>query len=323
MQASSVLCAIAMVGCTTAEMLAVPEPVAQSRVTRESYQRRAERLNILFVVDPTAAFATHQGALVAAVRDLAAQLDTFQPPEQLILRVGAIAATDTAVLGSVVEDAYALDGDHVTNYRGSLGDALAAALPPGPSSGTAVQPLAALDRVLAAQPAFFARAATRIVIVTSGDDASSTDPAGLADRLRAVRGERNGDLVLVVTDGETPRLDALVEQFSNHARRSSWITTPGAELFEPVTQFWSSGYQHACRPDRVPDPALCNMWADDTTPYGVVQRVIPTCPTAKGACWRFEVDPIQGCRSGGILRVDREVASELGTRFVIECVTQS
>ncbi len=312
---------LVLAACTTTETAAVPDPIVQSRVTRASiFPEVPGRLNILFVVDDTAAFDAHRDALETAVRDFGSQLDRSAAPERLILRVGAIAATDTAVLGPVLEDAYELDGDHVTNYRGGLGDALVAALPPARAAGALIHPLAALDQVLAARPEFFADGATRVVIVTSGDDASTTDPVALAERFRATRSERYWDFPIVITDGETPRLDAFVAQFID-AKRSTWSAGQTADLLATLTLTLST-LPYWCAPANVPDPALCNMWADDTTPDGIVQRAIPPCPTAKGTCWRFEPDEYRACPSGQRMTFEHEIASELGSVFTIECVVE-
>lgn len=328
---ASIVGSILLLGCCMAQdPIQVPGPAIESHVERRVIPlQRPDQMNLLFVVDDTAAFEARRPAFLALARQLASGLDSSLQRERLVLHVGAVAATPAAspgsTLGPVVDDAYDLEGNHLTSYEGSFTDAVAALLASASASApsSVIAPLSAIDRALHATPPFFVDDAYNIVVIaTSGDDASDVDPIEIAARLHATSPDALRSAVLVLTDGRTPRLDALVAEFPDRTLRSAWDSTDPQDLARAVLPFRKVVLGLPCFDARVADSATCNVWIDHVTPAGVLQTVPPPCPAAKGTCWHIVTDREACPGPGQVFLLDHVVSSPLGSTVTVECVTQ-
>ena len=186
---------------------------------------------MLFVVDDTPAMAPYAGALAAGFADMAAALGDYRPARGP-LHVGVVRAgrcdqsTRGAACGIAAGEQFlrAEWCETVTNFSGSLADALACVGDLGATNCGPAQPLAAAIDALATPPRpgweGFLRpdAYLMIVVIAAGDDASAQPAIDVARLIKSSKADPSQVVVSAIVPGscatgDPVRLTEFVNQF--------------------------------------------------------------------------------------------------------------
>lgn len=198
-------------------------PIDQSRV--ETFDIPGDppgNIDVLVVLDDTPDIAPYLPRIDAMLRaldhwphgrprnpNLHLAIATADPADAGHVRVAQ------AVHGPFVTDQMLPDWSRGTNYDSSLADALSQLGTTG-TSGTASAPLAAIRAAIEQTPGFLrSDAYLAVLIVSAHDDASSEDPAAVAQWVQSLKPERFAFIVGAVMPANAPRLSAFVAPFQN------------------------------------------------------------------------------------------------------------
>jgi hypothetical protein len=310
----------------------------------------SRRLDVLFVIDDTAAMAPHREALAAALPAIA---QTLRVPSLQSVHVGFIRAgsCDTSTRGSACgvagEQFLRSEWCHtIDNFSGGWEETFACLGDLGVASCAPSQPLAAAQRFLTGAPLpgwegfWRADAHLVIVIVTAQDDASGPPDAltpvlEIAAAIKATTGDPYRFSVSVIGPGGDcaageqpgPRLLDFVEEFG---ATGLYLPQCGGEFTRLVQRFGevsNIGIPRACVSNvRDIDPATPGLQPDCSvedlarTPGGTrTASRLPSCDESTPPCWRLTPE---GACGGYSLSIERaaDFCAESGLAGTIECL---
>jgi len=316
----------------------------------------SRRLDVLFVVDDTAAMAPHREALAAALPAMAQTLRVEHGPPSLgppSLHVGFIRAgsCDTSTRGSACgvagEQFLRSEWCHtIDNFSGGWEETFACLGDLGVASCAPSQPLAAAQRFLTGAPPpgweGFLRADTHllIVVVAAQDDASGPQAAltpilEIAAAIKATKPDPSRFSVSAIGPGgdcaageaPAPRLLDFVEEFGANG---IYVPLCGGEFTRHLQRFGellNFGIPRACVANvRDIDPATPGLQADCSvedlakTPDGTrTASRLPSCDESTPPCWWLT--PEAGC-GGYSLGIERaaDFCADAGLAGTIECL---
>lgn len=291
-----------VLGCT--DDPAPSGPAVESHVDFwEIPGRYVTRIDLLLVIDHTTAMAPYQTQLAAlpAVTEAALFGDDKTNPD---VRV-AVTTTDAAgaLRATGTSDPYIALGLDVhyrrtTNFTGSFAAALAPMIDVGASASTAVQPLAAAQAALDANPSFLREYSfLGVVIITASDDASSDTPASYANALKARRDDPLNAFVGATYAPPAPRIDGFLAALPNRGFPMDITTDDVSTSLVFLENTVRNHLAAPCvvepldlDPERVGgqyDCAIEAVYDDDTT------EILRQCPSDITApCYEFTDDPI-------------------------------
>lgn len=266
------------------------------------------RMDVLFVIDDTAAmapYADRTAAMLRAVERLWPDPTSFAMPD---LQVAV--ATDTGELhvAPVVHGAWVVDehqrdlsGTRLTNYDGALGDAIAALGAVG-TGGMAVQPLQNTRVALEANPSFVrSDAYLAIVIVSASDDASTLDPTSIATWAKGLKPDPTEVVGGGVFPASATRLASFVAQFPNRGQTVSIDAPDYTPAIALLSQLFRIDLGVPCLDEPMDiDPATPGAQYDCTVELvgedGTIEDV-PPCPGSR--CWTYRPDPLNCVETPG------------------------
>jgi hypothetical protein len=274
------------------------------------------KLDLLFVIDDTAAMASHQTPLAVLPTQL-----------QLALEYSAVAnyhlgviTTDNASLrrAAGIPDPFIVHDNTfsgpMNNYEGSLASALRSLFPSSAASTGSNQPLA-MTRSALDNHAGFLRSDAYLGIVTI----SATDDASLGavdDYAASLKGVKN-DPAKVIVSGVFPtgaaRLAGFHAKFPNRSDTQSIDDADYVDALELFTQVYKTSLGYACNKepaDLDPDtPGAQYDCAFVSIDNGVEKR-LPQCGTVATRpvpCWEIVID-------SGMICIDPAARAHLQTR---------
>lgn len=278
----------------------------------ESYFLPAQsppKLDLLFVIDDTAAMASHQAALQA----LPAQVD------QVIAGAYGVSAhyhigvvTTDAASGGAMRRSSTFDGAFVihdatftgpsNNYQGTLADAIASVWPDAATSTASNQPLATMRAALDGNVsnAGFLRddAYLGIVTITASDDASSGTPEEYAGFLKAPKGDVGNVIVTGAIAANATRLAAFHAQFPNRSDVTSIDDADYTSVLELFTQLYKTTLGYACNKqpaDLDPDTPGAQVDCSFVWVESGVEHLLPPCGSTSQPCWEIVMASPQIC----------------------------
>lgn len=299
-----------LAGCLVQSGEDSPPPVESHVETYEWPGMVPPELDVLFVVDDTAAMAPYGERTQAMLRETA-QLwpdRTWYGLPDFHIAV----ATESGQLhlaGSVHGDF--VDDQHVpdlsltrtTNYDGEFGDAVAALGAVG-TAGTVNEPLAAMRTAIESTPGFLRTdALLAIVIVSASDDASAVAPADVAAWAKGLKADPNMVVVVGAFADSATRLTAFAAQFPNRSQTVSIDASSYAQAIDLLRQLYIVDLGAPCLDEPMDvDPVTPGPQYDCSVELvgenGVVEEE-PPCPGSR--CWTYR--PSNECTSGGIIEV--------------------
>jgi hypothetical protein len=285
----------------------------------------SQKVDLLFVVDDTAAMAPHRDALAAGFTAMAQKLRA--PPAPTSIHAGFIRAgsCDTSArartaCGYPGTGTYFLSSEwcHTReNFRGDYEETFACLGDLGAANCAPSQPLAAAGRFLTEpeQPGWEGLvrpdAYLVIVIVTAQDDASVKPPLEIAAAIKAVKSDPSQVGVSIIGPGgdcaggeaPAPRLLEFVEQFGANGTYLPLCSSQFATALERVGQLISIQISPTCVTNvRDTDPATPGLQADctveDVTTDGVggfITRQVLSCDRSAPPCWRMTANTGVNC----------------------------
>jgi hypothetical protein len=266
-------------------------------------------LDLLIVVDDTAAMAPYVERTQAMLRDVASLWPAmaYEMPDfhiAVATETGELSATDR-VHGPFIDDEHIPDLSlrRMTNFDGDFGDAIAALGAVG-TTGTIHRPLEAMRAALESLPDFVRDDSLLVILlVSANDDASTVTPADAAAWAKGLKSDPNMVAVSGVFPASATRLADFVAQFPNRGWTTSIDASDYAMAVDLLRQLQTSTLIEPCldAPMDV-DPATPGPQYDCTVELvsetGVTE-VEPACPAAR--CWTFHPDV--GCTVGGTIEV--------------------
>lgn len=302
-------------------------PSATSGVERKviPMQRPAE-IDILFVIDSTAAMAPYRDDLRVNLRRFA---EDMAPPLQL--HVGVVTAdpadvalrTTTALDGNFVSDTVGDDGRRVRNYQGDLGSVLAELGDVG-TAGATSSPLVAAQTAIAAPGGFFRdKANTALLIITAND--ADGPLADIAAQFRALESDPSR-FFLGAVHGAGQQLPAILEMFPNRNAQALVTDDDWSSLTARLRNFHSTLEAHCFDAplfDTDPDAAgiqpECAAWYE----FPIGGDALPACAAAPDReCWRFAVDGAGCTGQAHPFKVDHQrLDFPREAKLVVECLT--
>ena len=314
------------------------------------------KVDILFVVDDTAAMAPHRDAVTAAIADMAGDLN--QPARPLSLHVGFIragscnAGTRAAACGVTRGESFLRSEwcQTVTNAAGGFVDTFTCLADFGTDDCGPGQPLSAALQVLGGSPLpgweGFLRpeAYLLIVVVSATDDASGptgalTPAYDLAKLTRGLKADPSWIVVSVIGPGDcavgdvpAPRLNEFVQQFGANG---SYIGLCSGQLryaVRRVTEFTNEGVPPPCASNiRDTDAATPGVQPDCTlvmtymTSLGAsVVTAIPSCDNSQPPCWNLQNGLCPGSSVPSYafnIEGQPDWCMEAPTSFTLECLS--
>lgn len=271
------------------------------------------KLDVLFVVDDTAAMASHQAALAALPGQLEAILAS-EPTNLASYHLGVV--TTDAAGGGALRTSLAVNGAFIVhdntfeapkhNYQGSLADAFASLLPTSAASTAANQPLETAKRALAgaANPGFVRDdALLGLVTITASDDASPTAAEQYAAEVKAMKADPTNAVAIGIYPPGAPRLDAFHGQFPNRSEVRSIDDADYGDALAFFAQLYRMTLGYSCVQGPADlDPATPGPQYDCAfvaIVAGVEQRLPQCSGEIREPCWEFvEADP-QICTDAG------------------------
>lgn len=298
----------------------VPVEVEQARVEMWVLPQYTPReLDVVFVVDTTAAMAPHRERFLAAAPTFMHYLELGAARD---LHVGIVGA-DRGRLGRYLIRDEQIDG-FVTNFTGRMDEAFTELANLG-TLGATNAPLATLDAVLS-QPGtgfFRSRAELAVVVIAASDDASGdTELARLAATLR----ERTAYLTVIRGD-DADRLEQFIEFFDLDVRvsRGRIERETMADAFS-IPYGWEGTTSDPCRrrnrldldpgPDVTYDCAFGELYGEPVRR----EHVLPPCGGSVRPCWRI-VEDERACPGDQVmLDIERDRFPPPNTTVVGQCV---
>jgi hypothetical protein len=263
------------------------------------------QVDILFVVDNTAAMAPYTSRMTSLASDLEAAL-TGSSGDVPNARIAVITANATGIAyrqPAGTTDPYVEVGvdahfDPISNISGSVAAALAPMLDVGTGGTAPVAPLEAASAALDGQPAFLRpNSYLGIITIAASDDASAGTTDGYVTALKARRSDPTDVLVTGAYQRPADRLDAFHTSFPN---RNSVVDIDSTDWSNVVAMYgqlvrYVLGAPCILEPaDLDPvtpgpqyDCALGAYYADNTS------EVLPYCTAGGPArCWKYVPDTI-------------------------------
>ncbi len=285
-----------------------------SRVTIwESGGYGPPRMDVLVVIDDTSAAAPYADRL-ATLPSVLEQTYASTARGTVDMHIGV--TTDGtlrrlpamgAAFASIRTD---FDLLRITNFTGTLSDALTPVMDVGSDSDRPYQPLAAVRRVIEENPDGFLRpdASLGIVIISASDDASPDAAIDYAASLRLAKSDPAQIEILGITASPSPRLDELLARFPARSfvepiangdypvlltklellirsilpgtcLHASDVDpeTPGAQYDCTVTT-WIRGAPHVLPPCKLPGDQFCWSLIDSSDECGPSGELAPVKP---------------------------------------------
>lgn len=315
----AVLLGLATSACVDTPRMEEPEVESSHVRVREVPEAPVTKLDLLIVVDDTAAMARYQDRLALASDALADELDVLAR-NWTDLRVAVVAndgllrrlpGSDEAFLVDSIDFAYR----HEQNHPGTLRDAVKALMNVGVSNPGPSQPLEAMRHALESHSEFLRdEAVLAVVTIGATDDAS---PWPVADYVQwtkaATGGSWHRSLVAVsINAGTTPRLDeyraavfqppmtSIDDDFGPAFQRlgARWGWGVGGCLEEALADVdpMTPGLQPDCSLHVVVDEELRPL-PPCTVATDLGRAVEETSTLPAPACWSLTPDP-QNCFYG-------------------------
>jgi hypothetical protein len=303
---------------------------SQRTITRTFQQSISRELDVLFVVDDTAAIAPWLDDLSAGYPAMARSLEDLSPYGIPNLHVGFVRASRCAPqtrardCGIAASEAFLRHETcgRISNFPSSFVDTFACLADFGTAACAPAQPFEAVRDVLAQPPSAgwdgFLRpeAALQIIFIAGSDAAADAGVADLAAFVRAQKPDSYGIMVSALVPGDcpsaepTPRLIELVQQFGHNGVSAGLCR-------DPAGVFWQlrSGPSQTIHPPCLIgaldiDPVAPGLQPDctfqDTTyaPDGSrATTALPACDVAGPPCWRLHESSIGYCEVA--IEIDR------------------
>ena len=288
---------------------------------RKTYQTTINRkVDLLFVVDDTAAMAPHRDALAAGFTAMASLLRDPTAPTSLhvgFIRAGSCdTSTRGAACGVVTHEQFLRSEwcHTIENFAGAYAQTFACLGDLGAADCAPAQPLEAARRFLtgATQPGWegFLRpdAYLLIVVVTAQDDASGhpgglTPAIAIADGIKAVKLDPSQIIVSIIGPGGDcaggeppgPRLVEFVNQFGANGLHLPLCSGQLSLALDRISQHINSSIHPYCATNvRDTDPekpglqANCTVEDFATAPDGTrTSTRLPSCDESAPPCWRM------------------------------------
>lgn len=286
----------------------------QSSVRKVFQADITRKLDLLFVVDDTAAMAPHLDALATGFAQMAARLRSEPPP--ISVHVGFIRAggcdttTRGAVCGLAAPDQYLSSQwcQRITNLTAAYDQSFVCLGDLGASNCGPAQPLAAAADWLTGLPRpgweGFLRpeALLMIVVVAATDDASPAPPVELAARIKALKPEAWQTLAATIGPGDcapgevqAPRLFEFVNQFGSNGLSLGLCSGHLDAVLDRVTIYIDESLRLPCIANiRDTDLETPGLQADCTVEDIALQpdgssthSILPNCDVSAPPCWRL------------------------------------
>lgn len=288
-----------------------PCPVERS-LTEVFQQSSTRELDLLFVVDDTAAIASRRAALNEDLGRAAAALETSLPGGLPSIHVGVVPASSLSAggdgcappaprgpeCGLAAPARFLATGlcGRMPNFARPFTETLPCLADLGARACGALQPLAAVRRAL--DPASGAGSLTGflrpeahllVVFVAAGDDASAEDPAQTVAFLRGLKLDPSKVLVSIAGPsagcgpaGDAPRLKALADAFGSNGLYVGVCDERAiSRALEPVTEELGTRLGQPCLPGvRDTDPSAPGLQAECTVEDHAQDVDAPDLPDA-------------------------------------------
>ena len=278
-----VLSVLALASCTTD---AAPESDAMAaKVVRLEVPLGTNgAIDVLFVIDNSAAMAGLQETLASSYRTLIDTIVTTSYGEAPDLHV-AVITTDSAALREqrYLSDIPQFGWQRLRNYSGTLPDNFVQLASVGAAGGPA-RPLDVLRASLTSPTsAGFLRehAALAIVVVTSGDDQSTASVAEVAASVRQLKADPARIFVgaaLACAPDASPRLRAFLEQFPGRAADVAICAADLRPIVAPIADQLKVTLGAPCITTPLAEPRACSAVLVD--PASAQQLALPACSDA-------------------------------------------
>jgi hypothetical protein len=321
---------------------------------RKNYQMAINRkVDLLFVVDDTAAIAPHRDAVAAGFAAMAPRLRDPTAPTSLhvgFIRTGSCDASTRGGACGVDTGEQFLRSEWchmVDNISGAYEEIFACLGDLGAADCAPAQPLEAARRFLtgAAQrgwEGFLRPEAYLMIVVISAQDDASGQPAGLtpalaiANDIKAVKLDPSQIVVSIIGPGGDcaageppgPRLLEFVNQFGANGLYLPLCSGQLSLALDRITQQINSSILPPCATNvRDTDPEMPGLQANCTVeefannPDGTrTSSTLPNCDTSAPPCWRLIASG--GNCDGYIFQVQRapDWCIESGAYGTIECL---
>ncbi len=343
MRSFVVVVALLVAGCTegTDPDATIVSGVVQKRIPITINRR----MDILFVIDNSAAMTEHQDALHTNLRRFADILKV-QPYGVPDVRIGvvttdlggtscttnddAVLRTASGITGNFLIDFVGDDGNRLRNYDGDLGDAIVRLGDVGTTGCTAAQPLAAARRALENpinRNFLRAEAYLAVVVITAHD---TPDPA-IDDTVRffkTIHADPSNVIVSAVLPADAPNLTRFLDQFPNRNARTALADADWSPAFALFTQLIKTTLGAPCVEgplldvdDMTPgDQFDCAVWYE----FPIGGQHVPGCDESlAGPCWKIAADPQICPNTVGVLKIEQpRVELPPMTYLTMECVSR-
>jgi len=329
----TLLLAALLAACTTASSTPeTPGPQPQGTMTWTYLDGAAPKVDVLFVIDSSAAMAPYATQVQQTLQEVAYTAQTRLRGPRANLHVGVL--TGDMSLGGAMQTSTLVSGpymvDRVTptvdlrNYQGDFSTTMVAMTAVGTAGADRVQPLEAIQAALSgAHNAGFVRddAALAIVVIAAEDDASPGDPLDYRAFVQGLKADAADAMIAVAAPTGSTRLTAFADG------KVASLDSDGIVAFI---------FQNACVPDASSEgaPFTClDASLYDAEP--AVTGVQPSCTVSDSGgsyeacsdavatpCWRITSDP-NSCGDAHEFTIDRGADDPpTQTNLVrVECVT--
>ena len=322
-----------LAACTTNQAPDVTPPHQTGTMTYQYLDGAAPKVDVLFVIDSSAAMAPHAAKVAETLQLVASTAEERLRGPRANLHVGVV--TGDMSQGGAMRHIDQIDGpfmlDRYTptvdqrNYHSEFAATMMALTSVGTSGADLVQPLEAIRTALApnAQNAGFLRddAKLAIVVLAAEDDASPGTPADYRAFVQSLKADPNDAMIAVAAPDGSARLSAFADG------RMAPLDSEGIVEFV---------FQNACVPDATGEgfPVTClygELLDSDAARVGVQ----PSCAvsdsggtyaacddTGATPCWRVTNDAAT-CGDDPAFTIDRgaEDPPSLTNLVTVECVT--
>ena len=309
----------------------MPDP--HGSVTRTYLDGAAPKVDVLFVIDSSAAMTPYEAQVRQTLQVVAQTAEQRLRGPRANLHVGVLTADlgdagamrhTSGVDGTYMIDRYTPSVD-MRNYQGAFADTMLALTDVGTAGSSTAQPLEAIELALGdPQNAGFLRddAKLAIVILAAEDDASTGDPAEYRAFVQGLKPDADDAMIAVAAPDGATRLAAFA------AGKIAPLTGEGVVDFV---------FQNACVPDASGEgnPWTCfdtDLLDSDPAQYGVQPSCVasdsggsyPACGDESATpCWRIETNTGE-CGEGLRFTIDRgaEDPPSLMNQVTVECITR-
>jgi hypothetical protein len=322
-----------LTACSVSPPQETPDPQPQGTMVYHYLDGAAPKVDVLFVIDSSAAMATYETQVHQTLEDVASIAETRLRGPRGNLHVGVLTG-DMSVGGAMVRNDL-VDGPYMVdrytptvdlrNYHSEFADTMLALTSVGTAGAAQAQPLEAIRTALAPggpNPGFLRDdASLAIVVLAAEDDASSGDPADYRAFVQGLKSDAANAMIAVAAPDGSTRLTAFA------AGKVAPIDSEGIVDFV---------FQNACVPDATGEgsPLTClygDLFDSDPTLPGVQPSCVVSdsggtytaCDdTGATPCWRTSTD-FRNCAGDLEFTIDRG-ADDPATQtnlVTVECVT--